>query len=226
MPSATPARPRRASSAAGFTLVELMVTTTIIGLVVAGTLAFFVRTLGIYHYDAGKLLVNRDLRAFTSEMTDNATYANFFQIYPDFATRTVTDAGTGVTVDASVDDSESGDFLLLVYRDPDDDTKTNRLVGYYRTRASSADPASEGPVRKFDIQISPSSSAAVWTLLPAVSTANSWPEVIERSRGLTDGRLFYNFYDRSVMVKGQLFHRGNLTKRAANSYNFTVSPRG
>jgi hypothetical protein len=170
--------------------------------------------------------VNRDIRAFTSEMTDNATYANFFQIYPDFAKRTVTDSATEVTTDASVNDGLSGDFLLLVYRDPGDDTKTNRLVGYYRSPKNGSDPDSEGPVRKFDITVSPSSSASIWTLIPDASTAGTWPEVIELSQGLADGKLFYNYYDRSVMVKGQIFHRGNLSKRATNTYNFTVSPRG
>ena len=221
----TVSRSGRASTA-GFSLVEIVVTTAIISLIVGSSAGFFIQALGSYYYDSGKLLVNRDIRTFTSEMTDNATYANFFQIYPDFATRTVTDVATSVTTDASVNDGLSGDFLLLVYRDPGDDTKTNRLVGYYRSPSDASAPDSEGPVRKFDITISPSSNAPVWSLIPAESTASIWPEVIEVSQGLADGKLFYNYYDRSVMVKGQIFHRGNITKRATNTYNFTVSPRG
>ena len=61
----TATSPRRAP-AAGFTLVEVIVTTAIISMVVGSTASFFIHALGIYHYDSGKLLVNRDIRAFTS----------------------------------------------------------------------------------------------------------------------------------------------------------------
>ena len=44
----------------------------------------------------------------------------------------------------------------------------------------------------------------------------------------TSGRLFYNFFNRSVMVKGQINYISNdgYTRRAVSTYNFTVSPRG
>ena len=64
-------------------------------------------------------------------------------------------------------------------------------------------------------------------LLPATSTLTSWPEVIELSQGLSDGRLFHNFYGRSVMVKGEIIQGdGKSTRMATNTYNFTISPRG
>ncbi len=218
---------------AGFSLVEAMVTTGILGLVTVGTLGFFVQSMNIFSYDSGKIMVNRDIRKFTSEMTDNATYANYFLIFPAFDNRTVsqnvtdpvTGAVTSVTSDTSVNDGLSGDFLVLVYKDDADPNKTSRLVGYYRA-VSSSDVNAEGPVRKFDVSFSPSSSGAVWTLLPATSTMNTNTQVIELSRGMASGKLFYNLYDRSVMVKGQIIHRGSETKRATNTYNFTVSPRG
>jgi hypothetical protein len=50
------------------------------------------------------------------------------------------------------------------------------------------------------------------------------------SKGLANGRLFYNIRSKSVMVNGQIIHRGGLGKtryeRATNTYNFTISPRG
>src|SRR5690606_6780835 len=132
-----------------------------------------------------------------------------------------------VTVDASLNDGLSGDMLVLVYTDVDSPSKINRLVGYYR---DADDEDSEGPVRTFDIAINPSSTAPIWTLLPPVNSRGNWPEVIEISKGLADGKLFYNFRDRSVMVKGQIIHRGGIGKtryeRATNTYNFTVAPRG
>jgi hypothetical protein len=50
--------------------------------------------------------------------------------------------------------------------------------------------------------------------------------VIELSKGLSNGKLFYNYYDRSIMVRGEIIHRGTATRRATNTYNFTVTPRG
>jgi hypothetical protein len=216
---------RRGCATRGMTLVEIMVVLGICMLVTGGLLSFFIQGLRIYHYDSGKLLVNRDMRSFTSEITDNATYANYFLIYPSFTDRTITSGG--VTSDNKKYSGESGNMLVLVYRDVADDKKINRVVGYYR------DPNQvdgEAPVRKFDRTISPSSSAEVWTLLPDVATAQTNPEVIELSKNVGAQELFYNFYGRSVMVKCDIIHRTNTGKnryeRATNTYNFTVSPRG
>lgn len=222
---------RAGNTSSAFTLIEILIAMGIFGLVMTGILSVFIQSLNIYHYDAGKIMVNRDIRSFTERITQNATYANYFLIYTDFATRTttstITDPDTGatstVTVDASVNDGLSGDFLVLVFKDDTDDTKVSRLIGYYRAPTSTD---SEGPVRSFDMTISPSSNAAVYTLLPAVSTMNTHSEVVELSKGLSNGKLFYNLFDRSVMIKGQFIHQGSQTRRATNTYNFTVSPRG
>ena len=231
----TSAHPSPSSSrktlSSGFTLVEVIVSLTLFGLVMAGALPFLLQSLNTYTYNTGKLFVNRDIRTFTSELTDNATYANYFLIYPAFTTRSVTTLvnGVSVTTDASVNDGLSGDLLVLVFKDDTDDTKVNRLVGYYRDPADPASTTSQGPVRTFDITISPSSSAAVWTLLPNVSTMHTNTVVLQLSVGLANHLLFYNYYDRSIMVKGQIYEAVNLTRgisSATNTYNFTVSPRG
>lgn len=227
----TTIRPRRDR---GFTLTEVLMAMALGLLVATGGLNLLLQALNIYHYDTGKLLVNRDIRRFTNEMTDNATFANYFLIFRGFDDRTRTETAVDpeseesveVTVADSVNDGESGDFLVLVYQDPADSSRISRLVGYFRSPTDPDDPESDGPVRRFDLTISPSSNAEIWTLFPAVETANTHPEVVELSRGLADGKLFYNFYDRSVMVKGQIFHQGSLGRQATNTYNFTVSPRG
>jgi len=199
----------------GYTLVELLIALGIFGFAMTGALALFLHGTNIFHYDTGKLRVNSDIRKFTSEMSDNATYANNFRIYPSFYDRS-TIANDGV----------SGDFLVLVYRDPNAPEKTQRIIGYFRAPDDPNDPLSTGPVRKFDIEFTPSTSSALEDLLPAPSTMNSHEEVIELSRGLSNGKLFYNFYDRSIMIKGEILHEGTVNRRATNTYNFTVSPRG
>lgn len=207
------------------TLVEIMIVVGICTLVVSGLLSFFIQGLQIYHYDSGKLLVNRDMRQFTAEIADNATYANSFKIYPSFTERSTT--VSGVTKDNEVYSGQSGEMLVLVYLDVADSSKIARIVGYYR---DPNETAGEAPVRKFDRTISPSVSADVWTLLPALSTAQTNTEVIELSKNVGTQQLFYNFYDRSIMVKCDIIHRtgtgSNHYERATNTYNFTVSPRG
>lgn len=217
--------PSRVRALRGMTLVEIMVVLGVSMLVAGGLLTFFIHSLQVYHYDSGKLLVNRDMRQFTSEIAGNATYANYFMIYPSFTERSIT--ANSVTTDDKVFAGGSGNMMVLVFLDPADSAKISRIVGYYR------DPEEndgEAPVRKFDRVISPSVTADVWTLLPAVSTAQTNEEVIELSKNTGAQNLFYNFYDRSVMVRCEIIHRTgtgkNRYERAANTYNFTISPRG
>lgn len=220
--------PSRPAGRSGFTLPEVLMTMGISVVVLGACLTFFITALNIFHYDVGKNLVNRDIRVFTGELTDSATYANYFQIYPNFNTRTATVAG--VTVSAHVEDKQTGDMLVLIFKDPTNVDLVTRVVGYYRAPSNPSDPNSTGPVRKFDRTISPPSSAAIHTLLPATSTFATNPEVLELSRGLANGRLFYNVRGKSIMINGEIIHRGGLaTSRyqyATNTYNFTISPRG
>lgn len=224
----TPSYSPRRTRSGGFTLVEVIVSITLFGLVMVCSLPVMLQSLNTYSYEVGKLFINRDIRTFTSELTDNATYANYFLIFPSFTNRSTTTTvnGVSVTTDTSVNDGLSGDFLVLVFKDDADDTKVSRLVGYYRDPADPNSTTSQGPVRTFDMTISPSSSAAVWTLLPATSTMHTNTQVLQLSIGLANNKLFYNYYDRSIMVKGEIFHSGSLIKGATNTYNFTVSPRG
>ena len=194
----------------GYTLVEVMIAASISAILVGGALSMFIGGLNFASYNTGKLLVNNDIRGFTSELADNATYANDFTIYQSYEERTI------------LNDGKSGDFLLLSFRDPNAPSKTVRLVGYYRSAA----PGKEGPVRKFDLAIDPPSEADTHSLLPEIDQRDAFPEVVELSLGLSDGRLFYNFSDRSVMVRGEILHQGSTTRRATNTYNFTISPRG
>ncbi|QYM79556.1 prepilin-type N-terminal cleavage/methylation domain-containing protein [Horticoccus luteus] len=217
----------------GFTLVEILITMTILGLVSAGALRFTMHALNIFHYDAGRIKVNRDIRSFTQQMTTNAVYSSYFRIFPSFSQRSVTSGG--VTTDAAVSDGQSGDFLLLVFADTDitsGKTLISRIIGYYRDPENPSVATSTGPVRKFDRTLSPAVDAAVTPLYQIlntnvpVATAHTNPVVLQLAQGLSNGSLFYDFYDRSIMVRGQVIEQGNVLRRAVNTYNFTVSPRG
>ena len=215
------------------TLVELLVAMTIMGCASVGVLRFLIAGLNIYAYDSGRIRVNKDIRTFTEEMTTNAVYSNYFKIYPNFTTRSVT--ASGVTTDAWVADGQSGDMLVLVFCDTDPSTgrtTVNRLVGYYRDPDDPNSATSTGPVRKFDKVISPAVDLATTSLYAvlnanvATNTAPTNPIVLQLAQGLSNGTLFYDFLDRSVMIRGQIIEQGDQRRRAINTYNFTVSPRG
>lgn len=232
----------------GFTLVEILIATTIAGIVSASLVSIIFQALKIYDYDDKKITVNRYIRDFTTELAGNATFANYALIFPDFSTRAkvspVFNPDTGeidtAGINVPAEDGQSGDMLVLVFVDPANDERIQRIVGYYRDAppAVEVDPdddtAKAGPVRRFELNFNPSSASSAVNLLPAISTINTWPEVIELSEGLSDGRLFHNFYGRSIMVNGEIIQRGDREndgkkdgfRVARNTYNFTVSPRG
>jgi prepilin-type N-terminal cleavage/methylation domain-containing protein len=206
----------------GYTLLEILITVGLVGLITVGVLRFTIQSLNIYFYDSGRLMVNKDIRTFTSDLATDAVASNYFRIYPDFQTRT-----------AAVTDGNSGEFLVLIYTESNTTTGAiliTNLVGYYRDPVDLNDPASLGPVRKFNVAIATADQNKtlpdLLTQYAPTSAAHSNPVVIQLAQGLSDGNLFYDYYDRSIMIRGQIVERGNQVKSAVNTYNFTVSPRG
>jgi prepilin-type N-terminal cleavage/methylation domain-containing protein len=195
----------------GFTLVELLVSTTIIGMASAIMMSSFIFLLKAHTVDQGKLLINRDIRKFTNDLADTAAQATTFTIFNSFTDRT------------PVRDAASGDFLLLEFRDTKDATKLTRIVGFYRAADAITN---RGPVQTFDLQYTPSIAAAAATLTPAASTSGNHTEVVQLSAGLSNGRLFQNFRNSSIVVRGELIHNNGTNQTVSNTYNFTVSPRG
>ncbi len=198
-------------SKAGVTLVELLIGMTISTVVLGGTISLFLMGSTTAANGTGRLLINRDIRNFTNEMIENARYADYFKTYTSYTDRT------------EQNDGGSGDFLVLVHRDVTDPDKISRIIGYYRYTVSAG---AEGPVLMFDNEYSPSSSTALSSLIPDTSDIGTHGEIIELSNGLSDGKLFYNFYDRSVVVRGEIIHNGAVGEQVTNTYNFTISPRG
>jgi hypothetical protein len=225
---------------AAFTLVETLIAMSLVGLTAVGAVAFLRQGLRMYYADRARVMINRDIRSFTSMLDTDAVTANFFCLYPNFTTRS-----TGSpAVDAAVADGQVGDFLVLVFTDPSQTSfgisLITRLVGYYREVTDAA--TNSGPVHRFEVNFATPidvKSAPMFTILNnyVTGTAASYPIVTQLAQGLatnTTGAavtpaLFYNFKNRSVMVDAQisqsLTERGT-TSQTGNTYNFTVSPRG
>lgn len=97
---------KKTNKHSGMTLVEIMVAASIGLIVVTVGLRFVIQTLKTYQYETGKLLVNRDIRKFTAQMIDDATFANSFQIYDQCSNLS---RATGYTLTgASGDPTNSG----------------------------------------------------------------------------------------------------------------------
>lgn len=244
-----------------FTLVEILIATSIFAIISVGLTRLMIQLLSVYHYDTGKILVNRDIRKFTMEMTENATYANYFKIFPTYASisRTidtyinVADPEQGFTTAAAanyVPEGLSGDCLVLVYKDPADDRIVSRMIIYYRvggtpspTPAAGIKVFNRGPLRK--LEITPNSTLPILQLIPEIPNPAANPIVLQsvgvqsptlvqipgsNPAAYQSWGLFYNFFDQSVILKGELIETGSqLNKKntsATNTYNFTISPRG
>jgi len=226
----------------GFTLVEALISMSLVGLCTVGIVAFTRQGLKMYYMDRARLMINRDIRSFTAKLDSDAVTANFFCIYPDFATRTT---GSGATLaDAAVVYGQVGDFLVLVYTDPSMTgqgvSMVTKIVGYYRQVTDAT--LNYGPVRRFEVAVSPSvdiKAQPMYTLLSTYVTgaATSYPVVEQLAQGLATNNagttptpaLFYNRLNRSIMIDTQisesLTEKGSTTQ-TGNTYNFTVSPRG
>lgn len=202
-------RPWLCRTRRAFTLVETLMAITVMGLATVGIVAFMRQGLKMYYADRARVMINRDMRTFTTQMDSDAVQANFFCLYADFNTRTT---GSGSTLaDAFKHDGEVGDFLLFVYTDPSSSSQgisiVKRLVGYYReptgTVVVNGVTYSTGPVHRFDtdkfstaftpvsvtapIVYSSGSAQAVFTAIvnaAVTGSISSYPIVQQLSQGL------------------------------------------
>ena len=67
-----------------FTLIEVLIATTIMSIMVVAIFSLFINMMKSYKYNTFRLSINKDVRTFTNELSDTATYANYFIILADF----------------------------------------------------------------------------------------------------------------------------------------------
>lgn len=76
--------PRHRFSVRAFTLVEMLVGLTIMGLVMAGVLTFYYYTSLNFYISEQRLLINGNMRNFAETMMSNARNSNFVILYESF----------------------------------------------------------------------------------------------------------------------------------------------
>jgi len=206
----------------GFTMVELMIASAISTMVSITMLSFYMVNYKIGFVSQERNEINADIRTLTSQLIRDGREANYFVLYDSIQAE-----DRNHPADRQLD-GQAGDFLVFVQHQESTSvgapTLITNIVAYYRSLETSE--ANElAPVRRLELVINPGSAAPLEDLLPDQVSLIMGREVIELSRGLANGRLFYNFWGRSIMVNGQI-HHGNEAKRVTETYNFTVSPRG
>jgi prepilin-type N-terminal cleavage/methylation domain-containing protein len=214
----------------GFSLPEVIVALGVFSMVSGGLLSFHVQMLKGGLFSEQKNMINRDMRKVTTEFNNIAKAANYFVLYKSFE-----------SVDRNTEEdrlysNRSGDFVVFVFTSPSTSTfgsqPVNRIVGYFREPQDLDDVSNVGPVLKFDVNfntpvdIGDKGNNKLEDLFPIGNgRSGNFDQVVELSKGLANGKLFYNFEKKSIMVNGQIFH-GHLGNRITDTYNFTVSPRG
>lgn len=203
-----------------FTLVEIVIAMTIVTIVSALVMDFFIESLKSTFISEQKNLINQDIRKITQELSDNAKSANYFRLYKSFNTE-----DRDHTSDALLE-GNAGNFLLLVYQEETDPQNPSvrpieKLVGYFLDSGV----GDTGPIKKFEVTFSPAATGNLESLIPSPEQIDSFEEMVHLSQGLANKHLFYNYWNKSIMVNGKIIH-GNDAKRVTDTYNFTISPRG
>jgi hypothetical protein len=198
------------------------VATTITGMTTVAMLGFYLTNYKIGFVNQERNRINADMRQFTGQLIRDGRSANYFVLYES------TEAAARDKSEDRQLDGASGDLLVFVSTEETTSITEPVLikgyVAYYRAEESNS-PDGLAPVRRYAMIFDAPVSGPIEAVLPDEANLTLGDLVIELSRGLADGRLFYNFWGRSVMVNGQI-HHGNDAKRVTETYNFTISPRG
>ncbi len=146
---------------AGFTLVEVMISMTIVVLVLSLTLSTFIFGLKIMYKDGQRLATNASLRSFMSQVSKETLNASYFYVFPYY---TSLDGSVNLTTDvATLNQSPDygdpdydkwiahGDCMVLVtktstYRSTD--IKQIRI--YYRNTTSQSTVNGEAQMRYYE----------------------------------------------------------------------------
>lgn len=218
----------------GFTLVEVLIAMTLTGMVLVAVAQMTIG-IGRMNFDSvAKLLINRDVRAFTNQLSQAGRSAREYRVYDSMENLVERQSG------------QSGDLLVLVWADPlplDDPNIGSAQEYYYRSviifaRTIDDFTSNIGPVIRLERTFLPAgtSDAVLSTtttiqditrgMLDGTAPNVSRREVLELTRGLADSRLFFHGRTgRSIVINGEIFHN-NRAREVTNTYNFTITPRG
>ncbi len=209
--------------AAGFTLVEVLFVLLVMGFVSLGLYQFIGGSAKAIYISTEKNDIANNIRQFTGEMEAAAEIANTAYIYNSFNITDRNDPSDRLA------DGLSGDLAIFVTLEansnPLNPDLITKIVGYFRL----PDAQGHGPVKKFILNYPSGMDSSVYTpealMTSGLSSTMQYRQVLQLAKGLADGKLFYNFRNKSLMIKAQIV-QGLNARKVTNTYNFTVTPRG
>lgn len=145
--------PHTPARAAGFTLVEVMISMTIVTMVMAMAMSTFLFGLRMMYKDTQRLSTNATLRYFMAQTSKATLDASEFYIFPDYksidtSVDSEADLTTAITDSYGID-LYHGDCLVLVTRTSlEDDANIRQFCIYYRVVTS--DTNGDGATNTYD----------------------------------------------------------------------------
>lgn len=247
---ATAAVPRRQRNHRGFTLVEALISMTIVGMAMGGAMSIFLMGVKTMYRDGERLATNASLRYFIAQMSKETLDATEFYVFPNY---TKLDGSVNLTTDVSTLQPDTygtqlayGDCVVLVSRVDTDDATSNirQFRIYYRVTANTANRAA---IRYYASQDygAAGDSRTITTLLNTVNL-NSSPtlsgsrQIVASARGRlqagSNPAYYYPIFatetdtdtptNYSVSVNVEVINgTTNNNLLSSSSFNYTISPR-
>ena len=220
-------------SARGFTLVEIMITVTLMGFIMAGVMTFYLQNVRSMYASEQRLKLAGEIKRFSNELVVQASRSNQFVLFK--SARAVDFDGTGGPNDTNdtvrqiidIDNPTNplhpaGDFVVFIYYEIPKPAaqpfhRITKLEGYY---LNAINAGTLGALRKIVIDLSgaPSTNTVEAILKANWSTAQfttyfpnarglAVPEVIDGvpTNNAASARLFYMSDARNVIISGQIY---------------------
>ncbi|OIO58676.1 MAG: hypothetical protein COZ46_08275 [Verrucomicrobia bacterium CG_4_10_14_3_um_filter_43_23] len=217
-------RGNNSSKQSGFGLSEMMVSLAVMGVLIALITGFFIENIKASIGSEQKNKVNSNIRKVTAELLNSGRGAQAFVLYKSF------ESIDRNSIEDRLTEGGSGDLIVFLYEGPrpsakDEKRGYTKIIGYYRAPSNDEDPSTSGPIYKFEQQYDKPNTDSLESLLPDYDTIMSHTLVLSNAIGLADGRSFFNFRNRGVMMNVQVT-QGDSVQVTTNTYNFTITPRG
>lgn len=156
-----PRRPARRGSLAAYSLVEIMVSLGVIGIVVTMCMSTFVFSVRTMYKDQQRLATNASLRGFMAQVSKETLDASYFYLFRyytalDGGVNLVTDPASMSQINDAADNDYDkwvghGDCLVLVTMTSQHRTTDIRQIRiYYRVTHNQASLNVEAPVRYYE----------------------------------------------------------------------------
>jgi prepilin-type N-terminal cleavage/methylation domain-containing protein len=154
--------PARAGNQSGFTLVEILISMSILVLVMALTLGCYMFCLRMMYKDTQRLITNASLRSFLAQISKETLDASTFYLFPyytklDGSVNLATDivVPTGPEIDATGTDYDKwithGDCLVLITKtSTSSPVKIRQIRIYYRLTTDQASVNGYSAIRYYE----------------------------------------------------------------------------